>query len=339
MSEALRVLDERIDAWVTGFFYILPNLIVGLIVGLFFLGIAFGARSVLRHMLHRAGRRDLGHVLSSFGFWAVAFFGFLVVITIILPSMKPADIFTSLGIGSVALGFAFKDILQNWLAGVFILVRRPFHRGDQIKVGDIEGTVQAVETRATLVKTFAGKLVIIPNTDIYTNSVTVNTAYDVRRIEIMVPVGMGTDLGAAIEVFRQAAVGVEHVLEDPPIDVLPWEFSQNNVNIRVRWWTKSQRAYEVRTRAAVVAAIKRAAKEAEIDIPSDTTISFADTPLILTERKEPKRAKKAAPSKPRSSAAEATEEPDPTRVDERQDPEAEKPKLGELNEGLEEVPR
>ena len=339
MSEALRVLDERIDAWVTGFFFILPNLIVGIIVALFFLGLAYGAGRLLRHMLHRAGRRDLGHVLSSFAFWAVLFFGFLVVITIILPSLKPADIFTSLGIGSVALGFAFKDILQNWLAGIFILVRRPFHRGDQIKVGEIEGTVQAVETRATLVKTFAGKLVIIPNTDIYTNSVTVNTAYDVRRIEITVPVGMGTDLGAAIEVFREAAVGVEHVLEDPPVDVLPWEFSQNNVNIRVRWWTKSQRTYEVRTRAAVVAAIKRAAEEAAIDIPPDTTISFADTPLIMTERKTATGGKKPPQKRAARSATKAAEEPDPTQVDERQDPEAEKPKLGELNEGLEEVPR
>jgi small-conductance mechanosensitive channel len=205
-------------------------------------------------------------------------------------------------------------------------------------VGDIEGTVQAVETRATLVKTFAGKLVIIPNTDIYTNSVTVNTAYDLRRVEIMVPVGMGADLGAAIEVFRNAAASVEHVLGDPPVDVLPWEFSQNNVNIRVRWWTKSQRTYEVRTRAAVVAAIKRAAEEAQIDIPPDTTISFAETPLIVSERKQAKRTKKPS-RKLSSSAVKATEEPDPTQVDARQDPEAEKPKLGELNEGLEEVPR
>jgi len=55
------------------------------------------------------------------------------------------------------------------------LIRRPFQRGDQIKVGDIEGTVQAVETRATLVKTYSGRLVIIPNSDIYTRSVTVHT--------------------------------------------------------------------------------------------------------------------------------------------------------------------
>ena len=266
------------------------------------------------------------------------FFGFLVVITIVLPSMQPVDIFTSLGVGSVALGFAFKDILQNWLAGVFILIRRPFHRGDQIRVGDIEGTVQAVETRATLLKTFAGKLVIIPNTDIYTRSVTVNTAYDIRRTEIMVPVGMGVDLAEAIDIFRDAAQSVEHVLPDPPVDVLPWEFSQNNVNIRVRWWTKSQRSYEVRTRAAVVAAIKRASDEADIDIPADTTISFAETPLFVTERKAAKKPAGKKPEAPKAVAKKA-DVADPDAADETRDPEAERPKLGELNEGLEEIPR
>lgn len=344
MTEAWRTLNQRIDDWITGFFYILPNLVVGLVVAFFFVVVALVVAKMFEHGLRRAGRRDLGHLVSSFAFWGVLFLGFLIVITIVLPSMKPADIFTSLGIGSVALGFAFKDILQNWLAGVFILIRRPFHRGDQIKVGDVEGTVQAVETRATLVKTYAGRLVIIPNTDVYTNSVTVNTAYEIRRVEISVPLGMGVDLAEVIEIFREATSSVEHVLEDPPVDVLPWELRDNNVHLRVRWWTKSQRSYEVRTRAAVVAAIKRAAGEHSIDIPADDTISFAETPLFVVERKGAKRtAKPSAPirrAKPTSHAeVKKAEEPDPMEVDAKRDPEAEKPKHGELSEGLEKVPR
>jgi small-conductance mechanosensitive channel len=338
MNEALRVLDEKVDSWITSFFYILPNLIVALIVALFFLAIAYAVSLACKNVLRRAGRLDLGHVIASFAYWAVLFFGFLVVITIVLPSMRPVDIFTSLGVGSVALGFAFKDILQNWLAGVFILIRRPFHRGDQIKVGEIEGTVQAVETRATLVKTFAGRLVIVPNTDIYTSAVTVHTAYDIRRSEISVPVGMGVDLAEVINVFRAAVAGVENVLADPPTDVLPWELRDNNVHLRVRWWTKSQRSYEVRTRAAIIAAIKLAATEHEIDIPSDDTISFAETPLIVAQQKTANVRRRSPgqkrPSKSTARLVAASEQTDPER-----DPEAEKPKLGELNEGLENVPR
>jgi small-conductance mechanosensitive channel len=339
MNEAWRTLDQRLDDWIEGFFYILPNLIVGFVVALFFLGIAFVVSRILGRAVLRAGRRDLGNVLGSFAFWSVVFFGFLVVMTIVLPNMRAVDIFTSLGIGSVALGFAFKDILQNWLAGVFILIRRPFHRGDQIKVGDIEGTVQAVETRATLVKTFSGKLVIIPNADIYTQSVTVSTAYPVRRVEISVPLGMGVNLPEVIRIFTEAVKGVDHILSEPPVDVLPWELRDNNVHVRVRWWTRSQRSYEVRTRAAVVAAIHRAAAEHGIDIPPDDTISFADTPLYVVETKAPKRPRKQAKPPASASSERDTSEIDPRCLDEPQDPEAEKPKAGELNKGLEDVPR
>jgi small-conductance mechanosensitive channel len=150
---AVDVLRLKLDSWIAGFFYLLPNLITALVIGLVFIGIAFAFSHLVRRLFIRGARHDLGHVLGAFAFWATTFLGFLVVITIVLPSMQPVDIFTSLGIGSVAAGFAFKDVLQNWVAGLLILIRRPFHRGDQIRVGDTEGTVQAVETRATLVKT------------------------------------------------------------------------------------------------------------------------------------------------------------------------------------------
>jgi len=300
-----------------------------------FLLIAWAVRAVLHKTVSRGGRHDLAHMLASLAYWSVVFLGFLVVITILLPSMHPVDIFTSLGIGSIALGFALKDLLQNWIAGFFILLRRPFHRGDQIKVGDIEGTVQAVETRATLLKTFAGRLVIIPNSEIYTRSVTVHTAYEMRRSEIVVPVGLEVDLGKAIELYREAVRALPDVLDDPPPDVLPWAFTNNNIDIRVRWWTKPQRTFEVRTRAAVVMAIKRASEEAGIALPADTKISFAETPLFTapaSERKPP--APKPVSQTQDDEAALAV----PAQEDAR-DPEAETPKPGELNEAADAVPR
>jgi mechanosensitive ion channel-like protein len=80
----------------------------------------------------------------------------------------------------------------------------------------------------------------------------VNTAYDVRRSEVTVPVGLETPLELVIRTFQNAVREVADVLTDSPPDVLPWEFKDNNVNVLVRWWTKPQRAYEVRTRAGVM---------------------------------------------------------------------------------------
>lgn len=339
VREGFGLVWQKVDDWANGLILLIPNLVAGLVVALMFVGLALGIAAAVRKVLMRSGRHDLGHMLGTFAHWLVLFVGFLVVITIVLPSVRPVDILTSLGIGSVALGFAFKDILQNWIAGFFILIRRPFHRGDQIKVGDIEGTVQAVETRATLVKTFSGRLVIIPNSDIYTRSVTVHTAYESRRAEVIVPVGLEADLDHVIDVFRKAVLSVDDVLAEPPPDVLPWEFSQNNVNIRVRWWMKPQRTFEVRTRANVIRAIKRGSEEAGIALPADTKISFAETPLVMAEggaeKPKPKEAVKKPPKKPKRAAPPPQHRP----ADETLDPEAEKPKSGELNDAVDEVPR
>jgi len=338
VRDGFELIWQQFDVWLKDLILLIPNLIVACVAAILFFFFAWAVAKGLRFFVNRRGRHDLAHMLGSFAYWCVLFFGFLVVITIALPSMRPVDIFASLGIGSVAIGFAFKDILQNWIAGFFILIRRPFHRGDQIKIGDIEGTVQAVETRATLVKTYNGRLVIIPNSDIYTRTVTVHTAYETRRTEIIVPVGMGVDLEQAMQVFCKAVSGVEHVLPDPPPEALPWEFNANNVNIRVRWWMKSQRTFEVRSRAAAVIAIKVAAEEAGIDIPKDTTISFAETPLRVAQEhiaRPPRKAPKPTKSRDHRKAEAELAKP----ADERLDPEAEVPQQGELNEGVDAVPR
>lgn len=339
VREGFALVWQTLDDWSENFIRLIPNLVAAFIAAILFLLLAWGAATAVRHLVARGGRHDLSHMLGSFVYWATVLFGFLVVITIALPSMKAGDIFASLGIGSVALGFAFKDLLQNWIAGFFILIRRPFHRGDQIKVGDIEGTVQAVETRATLVRTYSGRLVIIPNSDIYTRSVTVHTAYESRRSEITVPVGLEVDLELALRVFREAVLTVDDVLHEPAPDVLPWAFNNNNVDIRVRWWTKSQRTYEVHTRAAVVLAIKRASEECGIALPADTKISFAATPLIVEQGKMKKPAKPAKKPAKQSARDERAAEAELAPRDSDNDPEAEKPKLGELNEGTEDVPR
>jgi small conductance mechanosensitive channel len=274
-------------------------------------------------------------MLASFSFWAVLIVGFLVVITILLPSMHPVDIFASLGIGSLAIGFVLKDILQNWIAGFLILLRRPFRRGDQIKVGEIEGTVQAVETRATLIKTFSGRLVIVPNIDIYTRAMTIHTAYESRRSELTVPVGLETPLDLVITTFQEALREVPDVLADPPPDVLPWAFNDNNVDVLVRWWTKPQRAFEVRTRAAVMFALKQASEATGIALPADTKISFAQTPLITTTASRRPASKAAAPA---PSCADVEKEAAPS-AENANNPESEKPLPGELSQGVELVPR
>jgi small-conductance mechanosensitive channel len=210
--------------------------------------------------------------LGDFVKWAVVVIGLLVVATIIFPSVQPADVLATLGFGSVAIGFAFKDILQNWLSGLLILYRRPFRRGDQIKSGEYEGTVEHIEARATLIRTYDGQRVVIPNADIYTRAVTVRTAFEKRRSEYDVGIGYGDDAERASRIIVEVLAEVEGVASDPPPEAIPWALDASTVNIKVRWWSDAHRGEVVHTRGRVIGAVKSALSGAGVDLPFPTRL-------------------------------------------------------------------
>ncbi|WP_330449415.1 mechanosensitive ion channel domain-containing protein [Paracoccus marcusii] len=160
----------KIELWIEGFIRLIPNLVSAAIVLLIIYGIARLVSYGVSRTLARHGRPALANVGAALLRWSIVILGFLLAATIVLPSLRPGDLLSGLGIGSVAIGFAFKDILQNLLSGVLILLRQPFRVGDQIVVNGFEGTVEDIETRATFIKTYDGRRVIIPNAQIYTGT-------------------------------------------------------------------------------------------------------------------------------------------------------------------------
>jgi small-conductance mechanosensitive channel len=147
----------------------LPSLALAIIVFLIF----YFASILVSRILCRATqahRQNLGMVFARLAGATIIPLGFLVAFPIVAPSFQAADLIKILGIGSVAIGFAFQNILQNFLAGLLLLWAEPFRVGDQIKLNNYEGTVEAVQARATTVKTYDGRRVVIPNAELFTNS-------------------------------------------------------------------------------------------------------------------------------------------------------------------------
>lgn len=252
----------------------LPNIIVAVIVVALFYGLAVLAHRLIQRSSARRDRDNLGAVLGGFVKWAVVILGFLLAATIVVPTLKPGDLIAGLGVSSVAIGFAFKDILQNWLAGLLILLRQPFEINDQIEVNGHEGTVRRIETRATIIKTYDGQRVVIPNSDIYTNAVLVKTAHEKRRSQYDVGIGYGDGLETACHVIRNGVAGVNEVINDPAPEAFAWDLAASWVTIRTRWWTNSRRASVVHVRAAVIRAIKQALDEARIDMSFETQVQL-----------------------------------------------------------------
>ena len=267
-----RSLLETVDGWVDGFVRLLPNIVVALVVLAIFYLLGLLVRRAFLAWARRRERVNLGQVFGSFLKWVMVLLGVLLALTIVVPTLRPGDLIAGLGVSSVAIGFAFKDILQNWLAGLLLLFRQPFAIGDQIIVEGYEGTVERIETRATYIRTYDGRRVIIPNADVYTNSVLVNTANDARRSQYDVGIGYGDDIGEARKAMEAAVRSVAAVERNPAPDVLAWELADFSVVMRVRWWTDARRADVVEVRSQVIQAVKEALDAAGIDMPYETQV-------------------------------------------------------------------
>jgi len=131
--------------------------------------------------------------------------------------------------------------------------------------------VENIETRATTIKTYDGRRIVIPNAELFTNSVTVNTAFDARRLEYNVGIGYGDDVNQAKRLMLEAIYSVDDVLRAPAADVLVLELVQSSVNIRARWWIKPPRRMDaLNSRDKVISAIKQKLVENGIDLPYPT---------------------------------------------------------------------
>jgi small-conductance mechanosensitive channel len=223
-----------------------PALLVGIFVFfLFYLLSIVVSRIILRTT--RKHRPNLGVVFARLTGAATILLGFLVAFSVVAPSFQAGDLIKVLGIGGVAIGFAFQNILQNFLAGLLLLWAEPFRIGDEIKLDSYEGTVEEIQTRATIIKTYDGRRVVIPNADLFTHSVIVNTALDTRRWEYALVVKDIRDFAAVKSVIASAVSKVPGVLPDPAPEALVMELDPDPTiaKVRVLWSTNASREREM----------------------------------------------------------------------------------------------
>lgn len=251
---------------------LLPNLILALIVFLIFFFAAGAIRRLVKRLTRdRRHARNLGLILGRLAQWTTILVGLFISLSIVIPTLKAGDLVQLLGISGVAIGFAFRDILQNFLAGILILLTEPFQIDDQIIFKDFEGTVENIQTRATTIRTYDGRRIVIPNSELFTNSVTVNTAFDQRRLEYNIGIGYGDDIDAAKQLILEAMHETEGVLPVPKPDAIVVALAESTVNIRARWWIQPpRRADALDLQDKVLTAIKNKLTTNGIDLPFPT---------------------------------------------------------------------
>lgn len=246
MHVQLAAAQQSLQGMASGFIHRLPYLGLAVLAYLLFHFVARGLRALImriaqRREAHYAGALVLGRLIQA----TVIALGVLVALVIVIPSFQIGQIVQLLGISSVAVGFAFRDVLQNFLAGILILFNQPFRIGDQIVVGAFEGMVEAIETRATFIRTYDGRRVVIPNATLFNESVTVNTAYAARRLQYDLHLDEAADIESVRADILQALHTVPSVLSDPAPDVVTTDVAGKGVTFRIRWWVQPPRRSDI----------------------------------------------------------------------------------------------
>jgi small conductance mechanosensitive channel len=272
MSEEISTLSDKMQAMLNGFISLLPNMVLALIVFAIFFFVARASKKVVVKLTRdRRHARNLGMVLGRLAQGTTILVGLFIALSIVIPSLKASDLVQLLGISGVAIGFAFRDILQNFLSGILILLTEPFQIDDQIVFKDFEGTVENIQTRATTIKTYDGRRIVIPNSELFTNSVTVNTAFENRRLEYDIGIGYGDDIDEARQLILEATRETNGVLETPAPDAIVIELAGSTVNVRARWWVAPPRRADVLDlQDRVLTNIKNKLTANGIDLPFPT---------------------------------------------------------------------
>lgn len=268
MSIDLGVAYQSVRHLTTAFIASLPRLVAALIIILLGFAAARAVRWGAQRALRQGARhRNLRVALGRIAFFAAFAFAILIAATVAFPSFTVGSLIQLLGVGGVVIGFAFKDIFQNFLAGILLLVTDPFEVGDQIVVDTFEGTVEEIRARATLITTYDRRRVIVPNADLFTKAVTVNTAYDRRRMHCDVAVRGSDDVQRVQRVLEQTVRGgIEGVDTDPVATALLISIGGGALTFRVLWWSISERGGSLIVQDRILTALHQAIRAEQLTV-------------------------------------------------------------------------
>ena len=269
ITEAEKLIEEKLGGWFDVVISHIPNFIVAVIIAIIFSFIARlagkGMKNVLRRSLDSTQIADLMAsifkviVLSVGVFIALDFMGFKSTVTSLLAGA---------GIVGLAIGFAFQDMTENLIAGIAMGIRKPFKAGDVIETDNVFGSVHSINLRNTLIESFYGQLILVPNKILFRNVLRNYSTLGVRRIEVPVGISYADDIEKASEVIVDKINQFDFVIRKNETAVYAEGFGDSSINLLVWFWIKYPGEPDFMTvRHKGVVAVKQALDAADISIP------------------------------------------------------------------------
>jgi len=247
--------------------YVVPWAIqIGMAIAIFIIGriVAGIIVNIVRKLLEKAGTDEM---LTNF---VCSISKAVLMLFIIIAALNQLGVDTTsfialIGAAGLAIGLSLQSTLQNFAAGVMLILFKPFKLGDFVEAGGSTGVVEKITIFSTIMKTGDNREVIVPNGAIYGGTITNNSARDTRRIDMVFGIGYDDDIKKAKELLNEILAADERILKEPAPLVAVAELADSSVNFNVRPWVKSGDYWGVLF--DVTETVKRTFDENKISIP------------------------------------------------------------------------
>lgn len=286
------ILLEKLTTWTEAAVAGLPNLVIAVAVFAVFVVASRLVAKLVRRVADNVSEAEaIVRLMTAITKYAVIIVGAVVALGILGLQKTVFSILAGAGIIGLAIGFAFQDMAANFIAGIVMGVRKPFDVGDVVHTNGHMGTVKSINLRNTLIETFSGQLVIVPNRDVFENALVNYSIKGLRRVELAVGVAYDTELDTATRVAKEAIGQLDFLADETAVDVFAQEFGGSSIDFTVRYWIAypGDVGYPAAVHAGVLA-IKKAFDEHGIDIPFpirtlDFSLTEDSAARMVVERK------------------------------------------------------
>jgi small-conductance mechanosensitive channel len=263
------LISEKLNYWVESVIKLLPNIALAALVMVIGFYIAKYIRKIASKLIHKISKNlTLNNLFSSIIYFIFIGIVIFTVLSILQLDKAVTSILAGAGILGLALAFAFQDIASNFMSGIFISFRKPLKVGDIVEVKGYMGKVKEVNLRDTVVETFQGQTVIIPNKEVFQNPIENYSYLQKRRFDLTVGVSYGDDLEKVREITLNAVSDIEELSKVDTTQVYFVEFGDSSINLSVRMWinTPEQAVYN-KVGSEAIMKIKKAYDANNIVIP------------------------------------------------------------------------
>ena len=269
INQTFQQVAAKFTSWLETAILLLPNLAGALIILFVFWLLARLARGLVRNLLSRVSdNRQIVGLLATLSYVGVLAIGTFIALGILNLDKTVTALLAGVGVIGLALGFAFQDLAANFMSGVLMAVRRPFEIDHVIETNNFLGVVEHMSLRSTLLRTFQGQIVMLPNKEVFGNPITNYSLRRKRRVDLSCGVAYGDDLEEVRRVALTAVGSLE--IRDPnrEVELFFTEFGDSSINFSVRFWIDFAKQTDfLNAQSEAIIALKKAFDAADITIP------------------------------------------------------------------------